>query len=464
MESKYNKMVLAIPRASTGRNYSENAYLPYGSLKLLSYAKQKLPDVDFRLLSGSHHDSEESLVDAILQENPDIVGISTHTTLSYPNCLDVYHKLLEKGVPCVFGGLHSSYVPEMVVQNQGVDVIRGQAYEGLVAYLTEIDKSKVPDLVWKSPQGNIIHNDRSSPIRYDTLPSINSTLFDIDDFWKGFQENHVGTTPFDEKCFTIFTHEGCVWRDATKGGCTFCQIPQSLYHPNPTNIWNELGKVVEEYGRGIFFKDYGDCLSGDWEYVKALAETRPKHLKPFEDFVLEPYLKTNELRTQEQMDLLKSIGISRAYVGYESFSNEILKKMMKGASTGSHWKATKLLISNGIYILAGCVLGCEGENKKSLQETVNGFTQLRDFCGDNLLLIGASPVAVLPGAPMYKQLIEKEPRHGKTDEVDFVATRRDWLRHFTNLGEPEQAEQTLIETSKDLGNLCRLKNYYGFDK
>lgn len=457
----YRNVVLAIPRASCGKNYSEYSYLPYGPLKLLSYAKKCLPEVVFSLVNGSHFPNEESFLRAIFEHKPDLVGLSTHTTLAYPDCLRVYQKLRDRNIACVFGGLHVSYLPILCVTNQGMDVIQGQAFDGFVSYIRSDRKKTTPNLVWKQ-NNEVLQNQIVARKKFDELPLIDYSLVKIEDYWKGFQDFGVGTPPFHKKCFTIFTHEGCTWRDRT-GGCKFCNLSLKAYFPDSKNIWREIQEIVQNYGPQIFFKDYGDSLTGNWGYVKQLIETRPSSLTPFQDYALEIYLGTRELREEWQVDLLKSLGVLRAYVGYENFSDKMLRSMRKGATVKTHWRATELLISRGIYILAGCVLGCEGENEESLKENFNGFKQLKEFCGDKLLLIAGSPLAVLPGSPVFEQLITIELQHGSTDNIDFIATRRDWLKHFTKLGTPEEAEKRLIQESLELGKLCPLRNYYGFN-
>lgn len=457
----YRNVVLAIPRASCGKYYSGYSYVPYGPLKLLAYAKAQLPEVTFKLINGGHFSDEESFLKAILECNPDLVGISTHTTLAYPDCLRLYKKLQEGGVNCVFGGLHVSYLPTLSVANQRIEVIQGQAFDGFVGYVRGDRKEIIPNLVWR--QNDIVHQNPIAPWqKFDELPLIDSSFVRIEDYWKDFRDFKAGTPPFHEKCFTIFTHEGCTWRDRNKGGCEFCNLPLKAYFPNPEYVWREIQKVVQEYGPNVFLRDYGDSLTGNWEYVKELVRTRPSPLRPYKDYALDINLGTRHLKEEWQVDLLKTLGVFRAFVGYESFSNRILHNMRKGATIEMHWRATELLVSHGIYIIAGCVLGCTGEDKESLKETTEGFRQLKKFCGDKLFVISASPIAVLPESRAFNKLLALEPKHGLTDNIDFIATRRDWFKHFVNLGSPEEAEKILIGASLELTRLCPLESFYGF--
>ncbi len=456
----YHNVVLAIPRALRQKHYS-GSYLPYGPLKLLSYAKRNLPEVTFSLVDGSHFPDEKSFLGAILARNPDLVGLSAHSTFTYPDCLRIYKQISGNGIDCVFGGLHVSYLPILSVANQGIEVIQGQAFDGFVAYVRGGRKKTIPNLVWK--QKDTVHQNPVAPRRkFDELPLLDFSFIRIEDYWKGFQNSGVGMPPFHKKCFTIFTHEGCVWRDRT-GGCKFCHLPLKAYFPNPRNIWREIQKIVQDYGPQIFFRDYGDLLTGNWDYVKQFVKTRPSSLVPFRDYVFEIYSGTRELREGWQADLLKSLGALRVYLGYESFSDRMLQSMRKGATIKDHWRATELLLSRGIYILASCVLGCEGENEESLKENFNGFKQLKEFCGDKLFLIAASQIAVLPGSPIFEQLVAVEPQHGLTDIIDFTATRRDWFRHFVNLGTPEEAEKRLISEIIRLEEIGSPQNFPGFN-
>lgn len=209
-------------------------------------------------------------------------------------------------------------------------------------------------------------------------------------------------------------------------------------------------------------KDYGDSLSGNWNYVKELVAARPSQLKPYEDYAFEVYLKPGEVNEPWQIDLLKALGVLRVYIGYESFSDKILRNIRKGATVKSHWRMTKLLLLGGFYLLASCVLGCTGENETTLQETIEGCYRLKEICGEKLLFLQASPIAVLPGSRAFTKLTTLEPQYLDEDLIDFEAVRRRWYRHFTNLGSIEKTEKIIKETALTLGNLCTFKAIRGF--
>lgn len=137
--------MLAIPRNKACKNYPEFSFFPYGPLKLLSYAKKCLPETDFYLIDAGLYPDDETFLAAILSFHPDIVGISTHTSFSYPNCLALAKELFKRNVPTVFGGVHVSTVPHQAVANRKIEVIQGQAFDGFVAYIRK-DK-KTPFLI-----------------------------------------------------------------------------------------------------------------------------------------------------------------------------------------------------------------------------------------------------------------------------------------------------------------------------
>lgn len=457
----YRSVVLAIPRSKTSKNYPEFSFLPYGPLKLISYAKECLPEVKFHLVDAGLFSDDEAFLAAIRGFSPDLVGISTHTSFAYSECLTLAKELSQEGVPSIFGGIHVSTVPHQAVASRDIEIIQGQAFDGFVAYVRGDKKDAIPNLVWRR-NDSVIENPLAPLRRFDQIPHLNTNLLPIQDYWLRFRDFCIGTPPFHEKCYTVFSHEGCLWRDRSGGGCEFCNLTARAYFPDPHYVWQEIAGVISRFDSGFLVKDYGDSLSGDWDYVKALIEARPPHLKPYEDYVLEVYLKPGEVNETWQVDLLKAIGVLRVYVGYESFSDRILRNIRKGATARLHWRMTDLLLSGGFHILASFVLGCRGEDERTLRETVEGCYRLKEVCGEKLLLISAAPIAVLPGSRAFAKLAALEPQYLEQDLIDFEAIRRDWYGHFTNLGTVEETERTLKETALVLGGLCKFRTVRGF--
>jgi len=457
----YRSVVLAIPRNKTCKNYPQYSFFPYGPLKLLSYAKKCLPQVSFHLVDAGLYSDDETFLSAILSFHPDLVGISTHTSFAYKECLALNKKLLKRGISTIFGGIHVSTVPHQAVANRNIEIIQGQAFDGFVAYIRQDKKETIPNLVWKK-NSSVIENPSAPWRRFDQLPPLNIDIIDIERYWQKFRNFHIGTPPFDEKCYTIFTHEGCLWRDRSRGGCEFCTPSTRTYFPNPHYVWREIANVISKFGPKFLIKDYGDSLSGNWNYVKALVQTKPSQLKPYEDYVFEVYLRSSEVNEQWQIDLLKTLGVLRVYIGYESFSNKILRNIRKGATVESHWRATKLLLSGGFYLLASFVLGCSSEDKTTIKETIEGCYKLKEMCGKKLLFLQASPIAVLPGSRAFNKLTTFEPQYLYEDLIDSEETRRRWYKHFTNFDSIKEAEKIIRETALTLGNLCIFKAIRGY--
>src|SRR3989344_8640900 len=83
-----------------------------------------------------------------------------------------------------------------------------------------------------------------------------------------------------EKYLEGFTHVGCAWRE--KIGCSFCDIPYPFNNYQvPGRFWRDLKEVKHIFGVQSF-KDYGDCLTGNPERVKALLDTRPYDMEDIE--------------------------------------------------------------------------------------------------------------------------------------------------------------------------------------
>jgi len=98
---------------------------PLGLGYLSSYLKKKSGDVSVSIIDClANNINETRLVETIVEEKPDLVGLTVYSTF-YENSRDIVRdiKKKNKNVLIVLGGPHASALPEFVLQDTGADFV-----------------------------------------------------------------------------------------------------------------------------------------------------------------------------------------------------------------------------------------------------------------------------------------------------------------------------------------------------
>jgi len=130
-------------------------------------------------------DQRGRLLRQVKEEQPDIVGFSAYTN-TYRWCCDVareVRKICDARV--VFGGIHATLVPDVVVQEDCVDyVVVGEAEEAMAELADALAAGEPTDHirnVWTETDGRVHANPIRPPIEdVDALPFPDKALFEKD--------------------------------------------------------------------------------------------------------------------------------------------------------------------------------------------------------------------------------------------------------------------------------------------
>jgi len=428
-----------------GKSFSDGTAASRALISLGSYVQRMHPDVEVRISDGNI-ESQENIITAVTQGGSwDLVGISTHATLSYENCLQVAKVACDQGSAVLLGGVHVNAVgPERVVLARGYDTCRGRGEECLEAYVRylkgKLKKSDIPNLVWKNWEGKVIANDI---VLTKTHIDCSENILDMLDF-SVYQKNFQRVFLLDVQPWIGHTHEGCAWRDKSHGGCRFCTLTMPHRLISPSIFWRELCSIARLFpDKPLWFKDTGDCISGDWDFVRHLIHDRPQDVP---SYCLECYVHPGELRSMEQVKLLQDLRVKRVFVGFESGDNRMLKSMRKGSSEKLHKNCVQLLAKGEIEFVAIFVLGLRGETVESLEKTLAFAQYIKAVAGDLAMTISATPVLPLPGSSLWTEILRARPEYGLTDSPDVQRARRDWI-HLAcpELGENSTSAMRILE-------------------
>lgn len=455
-------ILFVIPKQGSGKNFADRCFWSRGALQIATYLKNEVPDVNVRIMDCSLVDSQDDIKEYFKDVN--ILGISILSSFAYENGVRIADMAKEMGVDkVVIGGYHVSTLPQNVLRNQkSIDaVVVGKGEIAFAQYVRGGSLETIRNLVWRR-DGDIVVNDfdlvesNEHPLHLDNLPFLDYSLIPFAQYWG----NHRETFNFlPSRVYITFTHEGCNWREKSKGGCSFCVLTckKRLYR-NPNKIWEEISKAVDILGIE-YVKDFGDSITGDKRWLKEFLDARPIKLQ---DIPFWTYARTSEV-DEEVAFLMNQLNVRCVYIGYESNSNRQLREMRKGTTATLNLRATELLAKYNITIFAGYVLGSRGETIESLEETYNFAKHICDIA--DVKMSGGSPLAVLPGSKDWSDLIELEPKYKKMDLLDFKQLELDWLKHFCReLGSPEEAAATIIDYCKKINKLSLMNYRFGWDE
>lgn len=252
--------------------------------------------------------------------NPDIVGFSC-TTAHYQWAL-TYAVAIKKHFPhiyTIFGGEHSTVMPESVIKEKCVDfVCIGEGEEAMSELLEQLEKGdksfRVGNLWAKDEKGNVIQNQLRNLIQdLDSLPFADKELF----------KDHLPSNYFTEPY--AFTSRGCPYI------CTYCGVERMkkvfagkgnfVRRNSPKRAIAELLELKNKHGaKYILFEDDVFAMNEKW-----MTEFAPLYKKkiglPFAAF------GHTQLLTPNMVKLLKKAGCDFLWFGLQSASEKIRREV-----------------------------------------------------------------------------------------------------------------------------------------
>lgn len=432
--------LICVP-ADYGHGANDGSYYPVGLLSIASYLKRNNPDLDVQIIDYHHENS--------YKPDADIVGISASSTLNYLNVLKKAEESKKNGSIVVIGGPHASELPEQILKNRRglIDfVFRGKSEISFAKFILQLrskrlNKSDVEGLSWINIDGDIIHNPISKKIwSYDNYLPLNFNLIKngIEPYWKNFKHN---LNPNYDAAFILFTHFGCGYRKRMEGRkntgsiskwCSYCSLDDFMYARKGEKIIREVQYLLDTFnikrGSRILLKCYGDNIGAQEKILEDIATNiRNSGFWHNYDINWTFYIQSTYLNEQIAKTLVE-IGTKYLFIGFDSADDNLQKYNGMGTSHKNHLKAVEICKKFGIKLQAAFVLGIAGENINSLNKTYNFAEQL--FQTGLLERINTALNVVIPGAPNYDLLCEKEP---SIRELDYLPTKEIqllWLKHF----------------------------------
>jgi anaerobic magnesium-protoporphyrin IX monomethyl ester cyclase len=349
--------------------------------------------IDLRALKGwSDYDS------LLKKQHPEFLGVTAHTCefhIAIECCRRA--KSLESKITTIVGGIHPTMFPDRCLKTGVVDfVLKG---EGEISFPKLIeDQDKFPSSFWGETSN------------LDLLPFPDREIWP--DYTKRIQFPLFPT--FQPPMIEMLTKRGCPWH------CRFCCGPgeQNLYtiekgdgripyirQRSVANVMKELTLLYNHYKfKSIIFHDDQFVIAPRW--VEEFCQSM--HDYGFVEKGVKWWAASRAdiiVRYPELFAKMKDAGLNVLSIGFESFSDRILKWINKETTSNQNWEAVKILRRLGVPIYGNFMFGIPyADGRWYSEDDIKTAEAVRKI---NPEVISCSFFSPIPGSYLYDFCVKK---------------------------------------------------------
>ena len=336
-----------------------------------------------------------------------MVGFSTMTTSNLVSTMKASRLLKKAGHYIFWGGVHATLLPETSLKEDFVDaVLRGEAEANLVEFIQWrrglISSNDVKGLCYKDEDGNVFISNIPLPVPAHKLSCHAFHLIDIRRYLQIEDYSFRNEQKVIRNVLPYMTSKGCSKK------CTFCyntMINHATWRGYPLNqVIEEMDWLKNTYDvEGWYF--YDDNFFGDVE--RAWSILRYFKMPSFVEVDLGKI-------TDSFIENAKQCCIERLYIGIESGSDRILKKIKKGITVEMIKDRVSLCNKRGISMELSFMVLFPTETPDELQATFELIEELRQY--NHVKIDGPKIFNPYPGAELYNELIMSGWKPPSTNE------------------------------------------------
>lgn len=349
--------------ASAGKGM-DAGWISHGLCILGACARQaghEVDLIDLRALRGWDHYREE-----LRQRKPRVIGV-TMMSVDYNPAVEAVNiaKEVDPTIVTVVGGPHPTLALDELLAVAAIDHIVTHEGENvfleLLRFLEAGERSE-----------RVIEGDRPD---LDALPFADRDLF-LDGWRKAgytLDSPEVPVADLPAPFVTVIAGRGCLYN------CSFCQPAEKtlfggkVRRRSVANVITELKYLRERYHfRSLLLHD--DCLTEDRKWVMEFCESyrangfsQPFFCQSRADIIV---------KNEEMVALMRSVGLSGFFIGFESGSDRMLKFMRKGTTVQQNLEAARVCRRHGIRVWANYMLGLPTETKEDIMATVRMLKEI----------------------------------------------------------------------------------------
>ena len=204
--------------------------------------------------------------------------------------------------------------------------------------------------------------------------------------------------PFEARSLLLQVTAGC-----SHNQCSFCTMYRDV--PFAVETMEQIEKDLweaREYVPNItrVFLENGDpfCLSAD--KLSAIALKIHEYLPKVETIAMYASIKNIVEKTDEELSLLRSLGINELNIGVESGLDTALKRMNKGYTAEQALHELKRLNAVGMDFGANIIFGCAGEggSEENAKATARLINETKPY------LIFTGTIHADAGCPLFNEM------------------------------------------------------------
>lgn len=386
----------------------------------------------------------EKLAERIKTLAPDIIGISA---LSYEYLqVKKLSRFLKQTVPCkiVLGGHLASHNHRIVLEKLDIDIcVLGEGeltITDLINNMSELEKVK--GIAYKENGEIILNEPRELIDDLDTIPFPAYELFDIEKYSRMLMDDIYMSKKFLPKRnvhrkMSPETGRGCPFI------CSFCsKYYKRIRRRSIGKIYEEMKYLKEKYLIDVFgFHD--ELLFVNKKFITDFCEK----IMPLEiSWYGNARIDTVD---REMIELLVKSRCLLVSYGVESGSEKILKNMKKKTTPSKIKETLKMTLEAGMPIDMGLILGYPGEDRHTVQETVD---LLKEVGYPGLKFRYITPY---PGSALYEDCLEKGIIKDEEQYLESLADGTGPYRpriNFTEFSDEELVELVPETTRKVFRN------------
>ena len=329
------------------------------------------------------------IVEKVKKIRPDLICFSIMTD-TYRWGLDLAKRIKSNmDVPIVFGGIHPTIIPEVVINKKQVDyVCVGEGEEAILELANRFPEPhnciNIANM-WTKRNGKIIKNSpRSLRQDLDRLPFPDKDLY--------YRESKIYS-----KEYFIMAGRGCSYSCAFCCNQVFLRIYGSKFLRRRTvgNVIEELFQSKRKYDfKFVWFMD--DNFSIDISWLKEFSREYHRYI----DVPFFCYAHPNNM-TYEVASLLKKANCYEVAIGIESLNENTCRFINRNTDKIAIKEALDALRSKRIISITENILGFPGEDGNDIEKLIDFYNKNRPD------LIMFSWLKIFPGTSLLKSLRTK---------------------------------------------------------
>lgn len=388
-------------------------YVPLGILYISAWLEKHGKDHE---VFDSTFSTFEKLKSCLLQDPPKILAIYTNL-MTKLNVLRIIRLAKEEHVlqqtKIILGGPEVRNHAANFLQFGADFLVVGEG-EASMLELTEYildgksEPAAIAGIIYKDAQGTIIKNPEREKLKdLDQLPDPNRKKVNLQLYFDAWKNKHGSSAA------SVSTMRGCPY---TCKWCSRAVYGLSYRRRSPAHVADELARIQQNYTVDQFwFVDDVFTISHKWlaEFNEVLREKKLS--------IRYECITRADRMNEEVIQLLKSSGCFRVWIGAESGSQKVIDLMDRRVDVEQVRNMIKMTRQYGLEAGTFIMVGYPGETKEDIYETAR---HLKIADPDHFTITVAYPIK---GTGLYSEVESRFTKQLSWEEhtdrdIDYIRT------------------------------------------